>query len=148
MIYDLKQWPNHYYSLWKEELSGHETIPGYDLLPSIKDYVDVERTSQYDLVRLKQYLSNGYICAVASANYVPSLFSGKPIYGELASMSDGKWFYESTLIHYIENDHLAIPDEWYNEIVNHNFTVPKISEEDLKILQSPQQIDLTELYSF
>ena len=123
-----------------------DKLPNYPNFPSIKDYVDVERNSKYDLKRLKQYLKKGYIRAVAGTRSVPSLFTGEPIYGELITYSDGKWFYDSTLIYYIENNQLAIPDEWYEEIVRNNFIVPKISDEQLKILQSPMKIDLNTLF--
>jgi hypothetical protein len=131
MIYDLANWPDKRYSGWKERGRGYEGRP------NIGTCVDKTRNSSYDKKKLIAYLNKGHSIVASSWYSFPCLFTGKRRTGSFLILTDGNWEYDSELVGYIRDHDLAIPDQWYSEIVSRDFKMPNVSKEALYAMFPP-----------
>lgn len=118
MKLNAKNWPYKWFGYWKEYGMG------YEMYPSIADFVDLNINAGYNKDRLKEYLNNGIIVASTSRRNFPSPFTGERKPGSISWRTDGEWMWLDNISEFIEQNHLIIPDIWYDEILKKKFTIP------------------------
>jgi hypothetical protein len=131
MNLSIDNWPYVWFGLWKEFGEGYENYP------SIQNFIEVDINRNYEIERLKDYICNGYVVASTSRNNFPSPFTGEGKTGSISFRTDGKWIWLDDIYEYIVKYHLVIPNIWYKEIKNKDFTLPILSEDQLADIEWP-----------
>lgn len=135
MEHDINNWPYRWYGLWKEY--GKE----YEKFPSIKSFINPIENARYHKEKLRNYIEAGHVYATTSSFNFPSPFDKKIKDDSISFRTDGKWLWLDNIIDFIDHNNLAIPIEWYNDILLRQYVMPPVSPhqiEDLKLIKWPE----------
>lgn len=72
--------------------------------------------------------------ATTSNRNFPSPFNSEIESGTISFRTDGKWVWLDNISKFIDHNDLAIPENWYKEILNSNFIIPIIEESQFQKL--------------
>lgn len=131
MNYDIKNWPFRWFGFWKEY--GIE----YLNYPPIASFIDEGINKSYRKTELLEYLRNGAVLTTTSQFPFPSPINGKRSHGTLSIRTDGRWLWLDSICELIEYHHLAIPEAFYKQIVDNDFSIPEIIEAQFEELEWP-----------
>jgi hypothetical protein len=67
---------------------------------------------------LLAYLKCGKVGAI-SPEIPIDILSGECIFGTFSTMNDGKYFWRSDLIHYVEKYNFKLPEDFRQHVLNH-----------------------------
>ena len=108
-----------------------------DILPSLFENGSLTKRSKVIDSRVIDYLKSGiwlYKARTLFSCIITEEFVGTPhIY------TDGKWFWTSEYIYYLENYNLELPIDFFEWMENNNYQVPKIEDFDDKEIESLQE---------
>ena len=133
MNLNYKNWPYRWFGYWIE------TSPNRTILPSIKAFQSEKINQGYDHGNLVNYLTQAHVLSVTSALSRVLPISGERINGQitLATRTDGHFIWVDDIANYIAEDHLVLPDGWYDRIFRNNFAIPKVTKKELASLELP-----------
>jgi len=77
-----------------------------------------------------RYLEQG-LCTVVCASYATDLLdpNGRGV-AERGEHTDGVWFWDGTLVHYLRKYHVALPQEFLAHMAANEWTVPPLDDMD------------------
>jgi hypothetical protein len=126
----LESWPNKWFGVWKEQGAGFENCP------SLKDFINVELVKEYNFSELFWYLEDSQTVATTSGDSFPDPFTGELIKESISYKTDGRWLWLDSLPYYIEKYKVAIPIEFFNDIMS-NKCLPVKWSGDIQSLDWP-----------
>ena len=111
---------------FKELDYGHED--GNSLVESKRE----QSTPNED--KIVEYLTNG-ILLLATPGIVEDYFDDSEIIGPPHILTDGKYAWPETLVYYVKNYHVKLPDNFIMHMEKNNWQTPKENEIDLNQLK-------------
>ncbi|MFD4670932.1 hypothetical protein ACFWNN_14435 [Lentzea sp. NPDC058450] len=77
-----------------------------------------------------RYLEQGHL-VVMPMSWVPDLLDPDgPSLNERGEWTDGVWFWDGTVVHYLREHHVALPDEFLAHMAANGWEVPQMTDEE------------------